>query len=91
MSEIPLIVDIKRHALVDGPGIRSVVFFKGCPLRCIFCQNPEAQEVHAEIAFFERKCIRCGACLDACLEKAIDPRSKDRIIRDKVFIPVFEF
>ena len=62
----PLIVDIKRHSLEDGPGIRSVVFFKGCPLRCVFCQNPETQEFGPEIVFRSRLCIACRSCIDAC-------------------------
>jgi pyruvate formate lyase activating enzyme len=72
MNNLPLIVDIKRHSLEDGPGIRSVVFFKGCPLRCIFCQNPEAQAPEVEIAFSARECIHCGKCADACPQGAID-------------------
>ena len=62
----PLIVDIKRHSLEDGPGIRSVVFFKGCPLRCVFCQNPETQNFGPEIAFRPRRCIDCTLCAGAC-------------------------
>jgi pyruvate formate lyase activating enzyme len=63
-------VDIKRHSLEDGPGIRSVVFFKGCPLRCVFCQNPETQEFGPEIAFRSRLCIACQSCVDACPRQA---------------------
>ena len=66
MARSPLIVDIKRHSMEDGPGIRSVVFFKGCPLRCVFCQNPETQEFGPEIAFRSRLCIDCKSCLGAC-------------------------
>ncbi len=62
----PLIVDIKRHSLEDGPGIRSVVFFKGCPLRCVFCQNPETQEFGPEIVFRPRSCVDCKSCVAAC-------------------------
>ena len=64
--EVPYIVAVKRHSLEDGPGIRSVVFFKGCPLRCVFCQNPETQDPRPEIAFYEERCIRCGQCAAAC-------------------------
>lgn len=83
MSNLPLIVDIKRNSLEDGPGIRSVVFFKGCPLRCIFCHNPEAQETGAEIAFSERDCIKCGMCKEACPKEAIDLDNPEHIIRDR--------
>ncbi len=83
MTNIPFIVDIKRHSLEDGPGIRSVVFFKGCPLRCVFCQNPEAQETVQEIAFSERRCIQCGGCAKVCPEGAIDYKVPQRIHRDK--------
>lgn len=81
MTNLPLIVDIKRHSLEDGPGIRSVVFFKGCPLRCVFCQNPEAQNPEPEIIFSEKKCIGCGKCADACKQGAIDFQSSWRIDR----------
>jgi pyruvate formate lyase activating enzyme len=68
---IPLVVQIKRHSLEDGPGIRSVVFFKGCPLRCRFCQNPETQSCEAQIAFEPARCVRCRACVDACPRAAL--------------------
>lgn len=80
---LPLIADIKRHSLEDGPGIRSVVFFKGCPLRCIFCQNPEAQDPKAEIAFSSRECIRCGKCAEVCSQGAVDLETPSRIHREK--------
>jgi pyruvate formate lyase activating enzyme len=67
-------VDIKRHSLEDGPGIRSVVFFKGCPLRCVFCQNPETQEFAAEISFRSRRCIDCKSCMDSCPRGLPRPR-----------------
>ena len=82
-TNLPLIVDIKRHSLEDGPGIRSVVFFKGCSLRCIFCHNPETQDPQAEIAFSEQKCIGCGKCADSCPEGAINISSQKRIDRNK--------
>lgn len=83
MSNLPLIVDIKRHSLEDGPGIRSVVFFKGCPLRCIFCHSPETQSRGVEIAFSPRECIHCGSCRDACPQGAIDLEFPGRIQREK--------
>ena len=82
-SRKPLIVDVKRHSLEDGPGIRSVVFFKGCPLRCVFCQNPETQDHRREIAFYDRECIHCGKCEDVCDHGAVDLREPGRINRDR--------
>lgn len=82
-EKTPLIVSVKRSSLEDGPGIRSVVFFKGCPLRCIFCHNPEAQEPMVEIAFSARDCIKCGNCERACPEKAINLENPQHIDRNK--------
>ena len=56
------IFEIKRFAVHDGDGIRTTVFFKGCPLRCIWCHNPEGLSCTAEHAFYEHKCIGCGEC-----------------------------
>ena len=60
------VFEIKRFAVHDGPGIRTTVFFKGCPLSCVWCHNPEGIAAKAEIAFLERKCEGCGDCFDAC-------------------------
>ena len=71
--KIPYIVDIKDNSLDDGVGIRSVVFFKGCPLRCVWCQNPEAQKVHQELVFEAEKCIHCApSCFVRCPNEAFD-------------------
>ncbi|HLC17043.1 MAG TPA: glycyl-radical enzyme activating protein [Thermodesulfovibrionia bacterium] len=83
MSQYPLIVSIKRNSHEDGPGIRSVVFFKGCPLRCLFCHSPESQNPKAEITFQSRQCIKCGDCAKVCPEKAIDLNWPGRIHRDR--------
>jgi pyruvate formate lyase activating enzyme len=60
------IFDIKKFAIHDGPGIRTTVFFKGCPLQCWWCHNPEATQPGPELVWFENKCIECGACFEAC-------------------------
>jgi pyruvate formate lyase activating enzyme len=80
---IPLIADIKRHSLEDGPGIRSVVFFKGCPLRCGFCHNPEMQRPEREIVFRAGKCVACGACVAACPRGAVALDLPGRIDRQR--------
>jgi len=79
----PLIVDIKRDSHEDGPGIRSVVFFKGCPLRCDFCHNPESQESFSEIAYSAKDCLLCAKCAEVCKSDAIDLELAGRIVRDK--------
>jgi pyruvate formate lyase activating enzyme len=81
--KFPLVVDIKRDSLEDGPGIRTVVFFKGCPLRCSFCHSPETQDPKTNIAFSERKCVFCGKCADICPRDAIDLSNTQRIDRTK--------
>jgi pyruvate formate lyase activating enzyme len=60
------IFDIKRFAVHDGPGVRSTVFFKGCPLRCWWCHNPEALSSGAQIAWLDSRCIGCGVCFQIC-------------------------
>ena len=60
------IFDIERSSFVDGPGIRTTVFFKGCNLRCAWCHNPESQNIKPELAFFESRCIGCGKCREKC-------------------------
>ncbi|MBQ8880107.1 MAG: glycyl-radical enzyme activating protein [Clostridia bacterium] len=60
------ILNIQRFCTEDGPGIRTTVFMKGCPLRCIWCHNPESQKVCAEISFNKSKCVECGKCAAVC-------------------------
>ncbi|MCR4404997.1 MAG: glycyl-radical enzyme activating protein [Candidatus Acetothermia bacterium] len=66
-----MVFDIKRFALHDGPGTRTTVFLKGCPLRCWWCHNPEGQSGRPEIMFQKNRCDNCGECLRACPEDAL--------------------
>ncbi len=66
-----ILFDIERYALEDGPGIRSVVFFKGCNLRCLWCQNPESQDGNPQILYSRNECIACGRCAEICPVDAI--------------------
>jgi pyruvate formate lyase activating enzyme len=61
-----LIFDIQRFSLHDGPGIRTLVFMKGCPLACAWCSNPESQKFRPEVMYYEDKCIECFSCIAAC-------------------------
>lgn len=79
----PLILDIKGNSLDDGPGIRSVVFFKGCPLSCLWCHNPESKKPGAEIAFDAAECIACDTCLETCGEGALSRENSFYIDREK--------
>ena len=60
------VFNIQKFSIHDGPGIRTTVFLKGCPLRCLWCHNPEGLERSVEIEFEPTKCIGCGACVPAC-------------------------
>jgi pyruvate formate lyase activating enzyme len=60
------IFDIKRFAVHDGPGIRTTVFLKGCPLRCVWCHNPEGISPEPELVRYAQRCLGCGACVSAC-------------------------
>lgn len=71
MSELHgLVFDIRKFSLHDGPGIRTTVFFKGCPLSCWWCHNPESQSPALELMVWESRCIRCGTCVSFCALEA---------------------
>ncbi len=69
--ETGIIFDIERFSIHDGPGIRTTIFFKGCPLNCWWCHNPESQAREQHRWFWERRCIRCQACVKVCPQGAI--------------------
>lgn len=68
MAQAPkgIIFNIQRYSIHDGPGIRTTVFFKGCPLRCFWCQNPESQSNEAEVFLIRSNCRLCGRCVAVC-------------------------
>jgi pyruvate formate lyase activating enzyme len=71
-----IIFNIQRYSIHDGPGIRTTVFLKGCPLNCWWCQNPESQLSGQEMVFWEDRCIGCGACSLNCPSGAIQMENK---------------
>ncbi len=81
--ERPPVFDIRRFALDDGPGIRTTVYFKGCPLSCAWCHNPESICPEAEIAFYPALCIKCGECESICPENAANMAHPGRIVRER--------
>lgn len=66
-----IVFDIQRYSLHDGPGIRTVVFLKGCPLRCKWCCNPESWKKEPQLSYLPARCIGCGACESTCPQGAI--------------------
>jgi glycyl-radical enzyme activating protein len=68
---------VQHFCLHDGPGVRSCVFFKGCPLRCAWCHNPEGQRAGSELAFKPHLCIGCGRCVEIC-EARVEPGLPDQ-------------
>ena len=67
-----LIFDIKRYAINDGPGIRTTIFLKGCPLRCVWCHNPEGWTVQPQKLYKKTKCIGCRSCVEICPQQALE-------------------
>ncbi|MEA5094722.1 Choline trimethylamine-lyase activating enzyme [bioreactor metagenome] len=65
------IFNIQKFSVHDGPGIRTTVFFKGCPLKCLWCHNPESQNINTQILYDRDKCVLCGTCEKICHKKAI--------------------
>lgn len=66
-----VVFNIQKFSVNDGPGIRTVVFFKGCPMHCRWCSNPESQLSEIQILWDQKKCIGCHRCIDVCPSKAI--------------------
>lgn len=72
-----IVFNIQKFSVNDGPGIRTVVFFKGCPLRCSWCANPESQLAKPQILWNSQKCIHCHQCMDICPNAAVSLKEND--------------
>jgi pyruvate formate lyase activating enzyme len=85
MNHSGIVFDIQRFSIHDGPGIRTIVFLKGCPLSCLWCSNPESQKMQPELFWNPDKCIKCNMCGDVCQVDAVSQSdySHSRIIRDR--------
>jgi pyruvate formate lyase activating enzyme len=75
----PLVLEIRGNSLDDGPGIRSVVFMKGCPLFCVWCHNPESKKPGPELLFDASICVSCGTCAELCESGALIMKKKKLI------------
>ncbi len=75
-----MIFNIQKYSLHDGPGIRTVVFLKGCPLHCPWCSNPESQSIKVQITWNKEKCTHCNTCVTSCPENAIQSLNNSIVI-----------
>ena len=79
-----MIFNIQKFSINDGPGIRTVVFFKGCPLKCAWCANPESQESKLQILWDEKKCLHCNTCVKSCPNLAVKNFGGKIIVNHKI-------
>lgn len=78
-----IVFNMQRFSVHDGDGIRTIVFLKGCPLRCKWCSNPESQTLNPVLLFNSAECIHCGRCINVCKQGAISPENPGLIDRSK--------
>jgi pyruvate formate lyase activating enzyme len=85
-TDTAIFFNIQRFSVHDGPGMRTILFAKGCPLHCLWCSNPESQKFEPEVAYKASNCIglkQCGLCIDACPQHAIIPDNVEKICIDR--------
>lgn len=81
--------DIQGYSVHDGPGIRTTVYLKGCPLKCLWCHSPESQAFADDLSVFELRCVgteKCGLCLNVCKMEAVRPGDPERSIQDNSIV-----
>lgn len=78
-----IVFDTQRFSVNDGPGIRTIIFLKGCPLKCAWCSNPESQKMSAELMYRDLLCIHCGRCIEVCKYDAIGSKYESFVNREK--------
>ena len=84
---MPIIFDIKRYAINDGPGIRTTLFFSGCPLRCVWCHNPESWLPRPHLTYKQNRCIGCQSCVQACPQGALRLTSNGIVLGEGCILP----
>ena len=77
-----IVFNIQKFSIHDGPGVRTNVFLKGCPLRCKWCSNPESQAYQPQILYRSDECIHCGTCVVSCPQQSISVNDKGKICID---------
>ena len=82
MEATGIVFNVQKFSIHDGPGVRTTVFLKGCPLRCQWCANPESQMERVQIAYDGKKCLHCGKCVRVCPENALSMEEGGRICVD---------
>lgn len=95
MKNNGIVFDIQSYSLYDGPGIRTAIYLKGCPLKCFWCHNPESQKKEIEIAFWEDRCTKCHECkgIEGCHTNALEQIGKvyevpdlvQEVLKDQVY------
>lgn len=85
-----IVFNIERYAVQDGPGIRTTVFLKGCPLHCVWCHNPEGINPEPELFFNVKRCISCGDCIKICPRGAISGRTEKISVDREICIRCFQ-